>query len=130
MRARGRRGADVDITPLIDVLFMLIIFFVLTAVFAQGAIELELPRGEGARIEERGPVIVSVAKDSRVFWAGEPVAFGDLGRLAAEAIAASDDILIAGDSEAPYGAIAELLDSLRLFGVKSVGLMFGEKKLK
>ena len=40
MRSGRRRGADVDITPLIDVLFMLIIFFVLTAAFVQGAIEI------------------------------------------------------------------------------------------
>ena len=47
MRTRPRRKVDLDITPLIDVLFMLIIFFVLTTSFVQGRVEVDLPRGEG-----------------------------------------------------------------------------------
>jgi biopolymer transport protein ExbD len=126
-RIRRGRGADIDITPLIDVLFMLIIFFVLTAVFVRGAIELELPRG-GGRTENKAPVIVSVTKEARVYWAGESVEPGDLGRLASEATAAGEDILIAGDRDAPYGAVAELLDALRDLGVESVSLIFAENR--
>jgi biopolymer transport protein ExbD len=129
MRRAERGGADVDITPLIDVLFMLIIFFVLTAVFVQGTIEVDLPRGGPSDAPEGRPVVVTVTGGSRILWAGEEVSPESLPSLVSRAIAASDDILIAGDRDASYGDVAELLDRLRGLGIKSVGLAFegGEK---
>jgi biopolymer transport protein ExbD len=128
MKSRLRRGADVDVTPLIDVLFMLIIFFVLTAAFVQGAIEIELPEGNAPPLRERSPVVVTVS-GSGILWAGEAVSREALPLLVANALAKSDDILIAGEKSAPYGDVAELLDEMRGLGVQSVGLAFeGEKK--
>lgn len=120
---RGRRGAEIDITPLIDVLFMLIIFFVLTTAFVQGAVEVDLPRGEGAP-SDKNPVVVTVAKDASLLWAGKTVSRADLPGLVREAVARSEDILLAGNRSAPYGAVAELLEELRRLGVPSVGIAF------
>jgi biopolymer transport protein ExbD len=124
MKRQGRSGVDIDITPLIDVLFMLIIFFVLTAAFVQGAIEIDLPEGSPPSLAERNPLVVTVTEKSGILWAGEAVSRDALPLLVSRAIAASDDILIAGDKGAPYGDVAELLDELRGLGVASVGLAF------
>jgi biopolymer transport protein ExbD len=128
MKQSRKQGINVDITPLIDVLFMLIIFFVLTAVFVQGAVPVDLPQGQASRAQDRKPVVITVTKDSRILWGGEPVAPGDLSRLAADAKAASDDLLIAGDIGALYGAVAEVLNNLRNLEIESVGLLFGNDK--
>ncbi|NLB82863.1 MAG: biopolymer transporter ExbD, partial [Synergistaceae bacterium] len=58
MTRRRRRGIDLDITPLIDVLFMLIIFFVLTATFLSGQIVVDLPQGEGVREGTGGSLLL------------------------------------------------------------------------
>lgn len=127
MNGRSKRGVDIDITSLIDVLFMLIIFFVLTASFLQGSIEIDLPEGEAQRISERDPVVVTVTGGA-ILWAGEAVSRDSLPALVAKAIAESDDILIAGEKSAPYGDVADLLDEMRVLGVESVGLAFGGEK--
>jgi biopolymer transport protein ExbD len=128
MKSRFKRGVDVDITSLIDVLFMLIIFFVLTASFLQGTIEIDLPDGDAPRVSERAPLVVTVT-DSEILWAGRAISRDALPMLVARAIAESDDILIAGERSAPYGDVAELLDEMRGLGVESVGLAFdGEQK--
>ena len=123
----NKRPADLDITPLIDVLFMLIIFFVLTAVFVQGAIEIDLPRGGPPPLSESNPIVVTVTEDSRILWAGGEVNRSELPVLVESARARSEDILIAGDRDAPYGDVAELLDELRGLGVENVGMILGEK---
>jgi biopolymer transport protein ExbD len=126
-RSSRARSADPDITPLIDMMFMLIIFFVLTAVFVQGSIEISLPQGNPPAITQRDPVVITVRNDSIVLWAGMPVVSADLPDLVSAALARSDDILIAGDKSAPYGIVAEVLDELRNLGVESVGLIFDGK---
>ncbi|MDR3354727.1 MAG: biopolymer transporter ExbD [Synergistaceae bacterium] len=124
MRRVRRQGADIDITPLIDVLFMLIIFFVLTTAFVRGAADVDLPDGSAPPISDRSPVVVTVTNGSGLLWTGERISRDELPARVSEVIASSGDILIAGDRDAPYGDVAELLDELRGFGVKSVGLAF------
>lgn len=122
MRIRSRRKVDLDITPLIDVLFMLIIFFVLTTSFVQGKVEVDLPQGEGTPPREGRTLLVSVRADGTVLWDGGPAASVDVPVLAARAMAESRDVLLAGDRTAPYGAVAELLELLRREGLDSAGL--------
>ncbi|MDR2174540.1 MAG: biopolymer transporter ExbD [Synergistaceae bacterium] len=128
---RGRRGADIDVTPLIDILFMLIIFFVLAASFLQGRLTVELPRGEGSPGKAESPVLVTLTRGGSVFWGSlpEPVASADVLRLAAENLSSDREILVAGDREVSYGAVVELLEVLRSAGAERLGLalqVFGE----
>jgi biopolymer transport protein ExbD len=116
-----RREADIDITPLIDILFMLIIFFVLAASFSRGRVPVDLPRGEGEAGEGKSPIVVTLTRDGSVFWDGRPAVSGDFPRLAGK-IAASADILLAGDRGVSYGAVAELLGVLKDAGIERVGL--------
>ncbi|MFA7620724.1 MAG: biopolymer transporter ExbD [Aminobacteriaceae bacterium] len=122
-----RARVELDITPLIDVLFMLIIFFVLTANFLQGRIEVDLPAGEAASDVEESSLLLTVRRDGSVLWEGREREAGEIAALAAEAAAEKREILIAGDREAPYGSVARVLEILRREGVASAGLaMQGE----
>lgn len=118
---RGRSSPSIDVTPLIDVMFMLIIFFVLTTAFVRGSIDVDLPEGSGQPVEGPPPVVVAVDASAAVTWEGVPVSLDELG---ARARTTSADILVAGDEGAPYGAVAAVLDALRGAGVASVGLAF------
>ncbi len=118
---RNRRHAEIDITPLIDVLFMLIIFFVLTASFVQGKLDVQLPSGEGSSADMQGAVIVTVAADRKIFWNGREVTREELKKLASASN--GREMLVAGDEKVPYGEVAALLSLLRKEGVTSAGLM-------
>ncbi|WP_302805233.1 ExbD/TolR family protein [Cloacibacillus porcorum] len=118
---RNKRHAEIDITPLIDVLFMLIIFFVLTASFVQGKLDVQLPSGEGSSVDMQGAVIVTVAADRKIFWNGREVTKEELKKLTAAAN--GREMLVAGDEKVPYGEVAALLSLLRKEGVTSAGLM-------
>ncbi|MDI9369996.1 MAG: biopolymer transporter ExbD [Synergistaceae bacterium] len=117
-----RARAELDITPLIDVLFILIIFFVLTANFLQGKIEVDLPQGETASEIGESPLLLTVRKDGVVLWDGEEAASEELASLAADAVADKREVLLAGDKEAPYGSVARVLEILRREGLTSAGL--------
>lgn len=118
---RNRRHAEIDITPLIDVLFMLIIFFVLTASFVQGKLDVQLPSGEGSSADMQGAVFVTVAANRKIFWNGREVTREELKKLASAAN--GREMLVAGDEKVPYGEVAALLSLLRKEGITSTGLM-------
>lgn len=129
MRRRKNRGvADIDITPLIDVLFMLIIFFVLTASFVQGKLDVKLPQGDGDPSEARGAVVLTITKEGRIYWEGLEISRPKLA--AAVRMNRGREILVAGDEGVPYGAVASILSLLRDEGASSAGLLLsggGEK---
>ena len=120
-RRKSRRFADIDITPLIDVLFMLIIFFVLTASFIQGKLDVDLPTGESETSEMKNALTVTVEKDGTIFWEGIKVTKEEIPELARGS--REREIIIAGDKNAPYGRVAEVLSILRKEGVTSAGLL-------
>ncbi|MDR1378226.1 MAG: biopolymer transporter ExbD [Synergistaceae bacterium] len=123
-RGRKRKAVELDITSLIDVLFMLIIFFVITTAFVQGSVNVSLPSGTPPPLSDREQIVLTITKDSEILWAGERLASEDLAQRVMAALAESADILLAGDRDARYGNVAELMDQLRRQGVPSVGLAF------
>ena len=122
--SRRRRSVDVDITPLVDVLFMLIIFFVLTTSFVQGAIDLTLPSGSPSAVPGN-PVVLSVRKDGTLFWSKERISREELSTYVAKIVSKSGDIMIAADRDVKYGIVAELMDELQRLGVRELSLAFG-----
>lgn len=99
---------------------MLIIFFVLTASFVQGRIEVELPGGSGEPLTDNA-VTLTVEKGGRMLWDGREATREEIVRLARQT--EGREILIAGDKEAAYGDVAEILEILRKEGVGSAGLL-------
>lgn len=100
---------------------MLIIFFVLTASFVQGRLDVDLPNGAGRSAEAQGAVVVTLEADKRIYWQGRPVTRAELPALSASV--KGREVLVAGDRSVPYGDVAELLALLRNEGVSSAGLM-------
>lgn len=122
-RHKSRHFADIDITPLIDVLFMLIIFFVLTATFIQGKLDIDLPSAVGESSDMKSAMTLTVEKDGTIFWNGRAVTREELTELVRNP--ENREILIAGDKNVPYGRIAEVLSILRKEGISSAGLLMG-----
>lgn len=123
--SRRRNQPDVELTPLIDVLFILIIFFVLTTSFIKSQVEIELPGGKGNPMEGT-PAIITVTRSGLFVIDGSPARENRVLSYAREAVAADRDIVIMGDREADYGTVASLLDLLRSEGIESVGLALGD----
>ncbi len=126
MPRRRRNAPDVDLTPLIDVLFMLIIFFVLTAAFVSGEVDVRLPEGQGGPVSDV-PVVIAVHEDGALSWAGEVMETSLVIDAARQAYAEGQSILLAGDRSVAYGTVATLLDRLRRHGVEEVNLALGGK---
>lgn len=125
--SRRRLQPDLDLTPLIDVLFMLVLFFVLTASLLQGQISVSLPAGQGTILRGR-PAVIEILSDGHIRWEGRSTSREDAFILARQADKAGRDIVIAADRNVPYGTVASFLETLRTRGVQDVGLALGGGK--
>ena len=127
---RGRRGrralSEINVTPLVDVMLVLLIIFMVSAPMLTAGVPLELPKTEaGALSSQSEPLTVSVKADGSIFVQETPVPFGDFApRMRAIADAGySKPIYVRADGRAPYATVAQVMASLSTSGFTSINLL-------
>jgi len=119
-----KRRVTVDLSPLMDVVFLLLIFFLVTTTFLPDAgMDLELPESTTATQSEIALTVISVTEDGSVQLDGESVSVDDLERaVAALPEAERGRITVRADSRVDYGVIVRIIDALRNAGVEGLSL--------
>ncbi|MEJ2084619.1 MAG: ExbD/TolR family protein [Acidobacteriota bacterium] len=119
--------ADINVTPLVDVMLVLLIIFMITAPMLHQGIEVALPQAEAEAMALRvdDPLVLSVNRDGLVYVQDEPIHPSQLiERLMPLIEARADDtVFLKGDRELPYGQIIEVLDILNRGGIQHVGMV-------
>ncbi|NIW78928.1 MAG: hypothetical protein GWN16_05450 [Calditrichae bacterium] len=109
-----------NITPLIDVLFILIIFFIVTSTFLeQPGIKLELPEAESAELQKVEKALLTISQDSKLFFKGEKVTLENLPATLREAMEQSSDksLIVSADKTIHHGLVVKIMDIARQNGV-------------
>ncbi len=124
---RPRSRPDIQMSPLIDVIFLLLLFYAVTTQFVTDErLKLELPEAKTAEDAGRGleeaPPVVIVAADGTVWIDDQLVAEEDLeGRIQAIVERAPEGaVILKGDKEADYGVVVHVLDIARSVGAKAI----------
>jgi biopolymer transport protein ExbD len=125
--AGRRRGivAEINVTPLVDIMLVLLIIFMLTAhLIAKKAIEVELPRAANATSLPPTTLAVTLTRDGAVLLDAKPVTVEVL-RAAVRAALAKDpkaQAIIVGDKSVPHGRVVWLLDTIKSLGVTTFAI--------
>lgn len=130
---RGKRQrasfSEINVTPFVDVMLVLLVIFMVTAPMMTTGISLDLPRGDGQTMEESDRAVdISIDARSKIYLGDEVVQPETLvNRLKAMQKSNPDlKIVISGDRATSYGQVIELMSLLRLAGISKVGLKTGD----
>jgi biopolymer transport protein TolR len=119
--------ADINVTPLVDVMLVLLIIFMIAAPMLHQGIEVALPKAEAANLPMRmeDPLVLSVDRGGSLFVRETPVEIDELVEQVKQQIAArgDDTVFLKGDREVPYGRVIEVLDVLHRGGIVHVGMV-------
>jgi biopolymer transport protein TolR len=127
-RRRGRRGAlsEINVTPLVDVMLVLLIVFMISAPLLTAGVPLELPKTEaGALQDQNKPLTVSIRADGSIYIGEDSVPFANLSPRLRE-MAGPDDkkpIFVRADGKASYATVAQVMASLSTSGFTSINLI-------
>ncbi len=113
--------AEINVTPLVDVMLVLLVIFMVTAPILQTGIQVNLPKTREARSDEATPeaIILSVDKEGSIYLSGrnerQAINVNDLQKLLEERLAKSKDrrVYLRGDGDTPYRVIAYVLDQAK-----------------
>lgn len=131
----GRRGAlpltaDINVTSLMDIAFVLLIIFMITAPMLQGGVDVQLPRAVARPLTTMEALIISVDRAGRVFVDREGMTFEEF-RANLPGIVASrspNGAYVRGDSRAEYGFVLRVLAVLVEAGIADVGMVAEDER--
>lgn len=125
-RRAGRGATAVELTPLIDVVFLLLIFFMVSTTFREKAVlAVELPEAQGAVVEDaEREVTVRIAADGAVAVNAQRLDDGDVETVAAAlASTGGERVLVAADAAARHDAVVRVLDAAGRAGLTEVRIV-------
>jgi biopolymer transport protein ExbD len=116
---------SVDISPLIDVVFLLLIFFIVTTVFVkETGIEISKPRAASAEDLQKRAILLAVTDEGRVWHGGREIGIDGV-RAVVSAMLEEDPelpVVIRGDEGAAHGKVVRVIDAAKLAGARSVSV--------
>lgn len=119
--------SQINVTPLVDVMLVLLIIFMVAAPIMQQGVELQLPQETIAPLEGEGEqLIVSISQSGKVFLGeGNEVEVATLGEKVKAVLAQRKDqrVFIRADKRVPYGSVMGVMGSIRRAGIFKVGLI-------
>ena len=125
--AKGGVKSDINVTPLVDVMLVLLIIMMIVAPLLQKGAPVRLPTAANSvdKPETQDQTVVAVAANGDYYVNGVPLPFAELKRRVSDIIENKTEkiVLIKADEDASYGKVMEAMDELRAAGIEDMGLI-------
>ncbi|HET9195624.1 MAG TPA: ExbD/TolR family protein [Vicinamibacterales bacterium] len=129
MQLGGSSGikSDINVTPLVDVMLVLLIIMMIVAPLLQQGVPVELPRADNSseKPETQDQTVVTIDRSKAVYLNAVPVPAGQLQSRITTVLEDKSDkiVIIKADQEVPYSAVMDTMDELRAAGIEDMGLI-------
>lgn len=118
--------AEINITPLVDVVLVLLLIFMITAPVLQSGVEVAIPRTRTVNQLTEDRMVVTINKNQNVYLQDKPVNINDLPARLRASIGAADTrrvIYVRADEQVPFGAFASVMDAVKQAGITNISIV-------
>ena len=126
--AQGRTQsslADINVTPLVDVVLVLLIIFMVTAPVLQSGIDVNVPQTRTVKEITEERMVITIDRDQRVFLGNQPVNINQIGDLIRQKVRdpQGQSVFVRADENVPFGAFATVMDAVKQSGITNVSIV-------
>ena len=117
--------ADINITPLVDVVLVLLIIFMVTAPVLQSGIEVSVPKTRTVKEITEERMVISINKQQRVFLGNDAININEIAQKLKQKIRdpRHQSIFVRADENVPFGAFATVMDAVKHAGITNVSIV-------
>jgi biopolymer transport protein ExbD len=130
--AKGGVKSDINVTPLVDVMLVLLIIMMLVAPMLQQGVQVTLPKAQNTvdKPEQSGQTVLAISRNKEFYVNAKPVTEQELSRRITDLLENKVEkvVLIKADEEVEYSAVMAAMDQLRQAGIEDIGLVTDPKK--
>jgi biopolymer transport protein ExbD/biopolymer transport protein TolR len=117
--------ADINITPLVDVVLVLLIIFMVTAPVLQSGIDVAVPKTRYVKQITEERLVITINKDQRIFLGNDAININEIGSKLRQRIRdpRNQSIFVRADENIPFGVFATVMDSVKQAGFSNVSIV-------
>ena len=117
--------ADINVTPFVDVMLVLLVIFMVTAPLLESGIEVDLPKTRTVRVISQERVVVTIDKRQTIYVGNDPVNINNLGPVILDHLKGSDKspVYIRCDQAVPFGAFAQVVDAIKQAKLTNINIV-------
>ena len=126
--ARGRTQSslsDINVTPFVDVVLVLLVIFMITAPVLQSGVEVAVPKTRTVKEISEERLVISIDRSQRVYLGNEPININQIGARLREKLRdpQRQSIYLRADENVPFGAFATVMDAVKQAGISNVSIV-------
>ena len=115
--------SEINVTPFVDVMLVLLIIFMVTAPLLQQGIDINLPKAKGKDLPPEERITLTIKKGDVIFMNDNPVSFSEM-RKKLEAISKlNPNVFLKADKDVPYGFVVEVMSEIKEAGIEKLGMI-------
>ena len=120
----SNENPEINISPLVDMVFLLLIFFIVTTVFVEETgVEVQKPKAASAQSLEKKSILLALAADGRIVYGGREVRLSGLRGLVSRLLREQEmPVIILADEQSRSGVLVDVIDECKLAGAKQVSI--------
>ena len=121
--------ADINVTPMVDIMLVLLIIFMVITPMLQKGVSVDMARAANPRTmqdaDKEDAVLLAVTRDGKIFLGNSPIALDEVTKKVKDMISGRLDktVYVKSDARAKYGDVVKLINNVRAAGVDSLGLL-------
>ncbi len=121
MERRRQALSEINVTPLVDVILVLLIIFMVTAPLLQQGIDVNLPQAKGKEMSPTERIIITIKKDGKIYVDKTAVTLKSMQARLLKSI--NKEVFLKADKDVPYGLVVEVMGELREIGIEKLGMV-------
>ncbi|HXW68525.1 MAG TPA: protein TolR [Dissulfurispiraceae bacterium] len=115
--------SEINVTPLVDVMLVLLIIFMVTAPLLQQGVDVNLPQAKGKNLPPEERLSIVIKKGGEIFLNDNHVSMAELTKKLAAISKLNPNVFLKADKDVPYGLVVEVMGEVKEAGIEKLGMI-------
>ena len=117
--------SEINVTPFVDVMMVLLVIFMITAPLLESGIEVDLPKTKTVKVTSTEKVVITIDKKQTIYVGNDPINIHRLGAFVLDQMRGAKDapVFIRCDQAVPFGAFAQVVDALKQANITNINIV-------